>query len=244
MNRLGFKNLMAYLDEFFLVGFWKGIWESLVTLIQVLQNLGFYIHWGKLILPAQQVKFLGFILNSVSMTVTVPPSRMQEAHHLVQQAMVAGWMPLKLWERLIGKLNFMARAIFGGRTFLRRLIDLVVLIKHHHYKGAKVSKSALADLLCWKTFMDHWNGKALILDGQVISHRELTSDASSFAVGAVLGTKVIFMELTPAQREWHINIKDLFAFLVSFSLFSWQFGSGVQGSNANISNLFRESAPA
>ena len=63
--------------------------------------------------------------------------------------------------------------------------------------------------------MDRWNGKALILDGKVISHRQLTSDASNFAVGAVFGTRVIYMELTQAQQRWHINVKELYAFLLA-----------------------------
>ena len=40
-------------------------------------------------------------------------------------------------------------------------------------------------------------------------------DASSFAVGVVYGNMVIFKVLTKAQQAWHINMKELFAFLVA-----------------------------
>ena len=73
MSRMGYTNIMAYLDEFFITGNWDTVWETLVKLIHTLQSLGFYIHWGKLVLPAQLVKFLGFLLDSQAMSVTVPP---------------------------------------------------------------------------------------------------------------------------------------------------------------------------
>ena len=124
-------------------------------------------------------------------------------------------MTLKMWERLLGKLNFIAKAIFGARTFLRRLIDLVVQIKRHQRRGAKVSKPAAADILWWQTFMHHWNGHALILDWSEVTGNMLASDASDFAVGAVFQSEVIYYKLTPMQREWHINVKELFAFIVA-----------------------------
>ena len=82
MNRAGFFSLMAYLDEFFLSGPWKWIWQALCHLIFVLRNLGFYIHWKKLVLPTKQTKFLGFLLNSVTMCVSVPEDKMQTQESL------------------------------------------------------------------------------------------------------------------------------------------------------------------
>ena len=62
---------------------------------------------------------------------------------------------------------------------------MVVSAKRQHKKGARASKTAKADLQWWFLFMDHWNGKALILDGNKILAKQLSSDASNKAVGAV-----------------------------------------------------------
>ena len=215
MARKGYRNLMAYLDEFFLVGPHNLAWETFCTLISVLENLGFYIHRGKLILPAKVVKFLGFRLDSRQMKVFVPQDKVLDVLALIRQAASAKWLPLKTWERLVGKLSFIAKAVYGGRTFLRRLIDLTVLLKRQNKRGCRASRPALADLRWWRLFLGQWNGQALILDGQKILAPDLASDASNNAVGAVFHNQVIYQVLTPLQKAWHINEKELFAFLVA-----------------------------
>lgn len=213
LHSQGCTKSMAYLDEFFLVGDLDQVWRNFAVLIQLLGKLGFYIHWGKIVAPVQVTKFLGFLLDSKLMKVRVPPDKMADAAMLIQQALTA-WLPLKRWERLLGKLNFIARAIYGGRTFLRRVIDLTVQIKRQGKRGARVSKAAAADLRWWSLFMDQWNGEALILDGHKITTK-LATDASNYAVGAVFRNQVVFQELTPQQKKWHINVKELYAFLVA-----------------------------
>ena len=125
------------------------------------------------------------------------------------------WLNVKAWERIVGKLSFMAKAIYGGRTFLRRVIDLIVRLKQQSRKGSRITKPVAADLHWWLQFMDRWNGEALILDGQKILASSLTSDASDTAVGAVYGQLVIYQVLTSKQRKWHINEKEIFAFLLA-----------------------------
>ena len=215
MRRLGYLNVMAYLDEFFVVGHQMRCWETIVCLIHLVRDLGFYNNWVKLILPTQNAKFLGFLFDAEKMEVRAPQDKISDALTLLLQAGSGIWLPLKTWERLVGKLNFIARAIYGARTFLRRLIDLVVRVKRQAIKGARVSKTAAKDIRWWLLFIKQWNGKALILDGTKILANQLTSDASNFAVGAVFQSSVIYLRLLPHQEKWHINVKELFAFLVA-----------------------------
>ena len=215
MKRLGHPNLMAYLDEFFAVGQFLQCWETFGCLIHVVRDLGFYINLAKLTPPTQRTKFLGFILDAKQMKVLVPQDKISDVSELLLQATSRSWLPLKTWERLLGKLNFIAKAIYGARTFLRRLIDLVVRIKRQGIKGARVSKTAAIDLHWWMLFMRQWNGHALILDGSKIMADQLSTDACDFAVGAVYQNSVIFLRLLPHQLTWHINVKELFAFLVA-----------------------------
>ena len=39
-------------------------------------------------------------------------------------------------QKLVGKLNWCARVMVGGRTFLRNLINLMIILKqnHHHVR--------------------------------------------------------------------------------------------------------------
>lgn len=82
-------------------------------------------------------------------------------------------------------------------------------------RGARVSAEARADLIWWLTFVDEWNGHALILNGSTIRSPLFASDASDFAVGAVFGRQVVYLKLNEEQQQWHINVKELFALLVA-----------------------------
>ena len=59
------------------------------------------------------------------------------------------------------------------------------------------------------------NGRSLILDGGKVLAATLSTDASNTAVGAVFQDKVIYQVLSMSQRSWHINVKELFAFVVA-----------------------------
>ena len=48
-------------------------------------------------------------------------------------------------QQLIGKLNWAARVVRGGRKFLRRLIDLMCTLKRKHYH-VRLSAEARADI--------------------------------------------------------------------------------------------------
>lgn len=215
MHRAGFHDIMAYLDEFFLTGTLTRITEAMDFLLHLLEDLGFYVKYSKLIQPAPVVKFLGFVLDSTTMRILVPEDKLKDISALIHQALVSVWLPLKFWESLVGKMNFIAKAVYGARTFLRRVLDLVNVIKRHKKRGASVSPQAKKDLTWWALFMERWNGQALILGPQRTVTSNLATDASGTAVGCVFHRAVIYQQLTPQQQKWHINEKELYAFIVA-----------------------------
>ena len=60
-------------------------------------------------------------------------------------------------QSLVEKLNWAAKVVRGGHTFLRRLIDIMCTLKrtHHHIR---LSSSAQADVTWWATFISQFNG--------------------------------------------------------------------------------------
>ena len=57
-----------------------------LSAVKLIINLGFKIHPEKSVtLPSQCIEFLGFLLNSVSMTVTLTPKKKQKLRQLCQR---------------------------------------------------------------------------------------------------------------------------------------------------------------
>ena len=63
---------------------------------------------------------------------------------------------------LIGKLLFTCKVVPAGRSFLHRLIDLSMTVKHLHHH-IRISRDAQLDLVWWYDFLPSWSGSSLIL---------------------------------------------------------------------------------
>ena len=93
-------------------------------LLQVLGKLGFQINCETLFPPTQRLTFLGVNIDSVQETLSLPVNKLE-----ILQVELCNWQAKRKatkreLQQLIGKLNWVARVVKGGRTFLCRLIDL------------------------------------------------------------------------------------------------------------------------
>ena len=78
MARKGFDLIIVYLDDFLIIAESEKVCaQALSTLIQLLRKLGFAIHWGKVVDPTQKITFLGVELNSIDMTLSLPPEKIE-----------------------------------------------------------------------------------------------------------------------------------------------------------------------
>ena len=85
-------------------------------------------------------------------------------------------------ESLVGKLNFATRVVFGGRTFLRRMIDIVNHMQrpHHH---VRINAQMRADLGWWTEFLGVFNGKTFFVDSEPVPTEEFSTDACPIGGG-------------------------------------------------------------
>ena len=88
----------------------------------------------------------------------------------------------KQLQSLAGKLNFCAGVVFGGRVFLRRIIDSINLLKGDNHK-MKLSADIRADISWWQSFMSTFNGKSMLLDRQHI--QSVFTDSCTQAAGGI-----------------------------------------------------------
>ena len=90
----------------------------------------------------------------------------------------------------MGRLAHASRVIKPGKTFMRRMFELLAGIRraHHH---VRLNVSLRSDLLWWSIFMESWNGITLLSENE--SQTEMWTDASgSYGCGAI----------SPHLRRW------------------------------------------
>jgi len=88
-------------------------------------------------------------------------------------------------QTLVGKLNFAARVVFGGRTFLRRMIDTVNSLRHPHHH-IRPTVALKADLAWWAEFLSVFNGTCFFVQYEPVDSDESSTDACLLGVGGFL----------------------------------------------------------
>ena len=142
--------------------------------------------------------------------------------------MVAEWKKRKVCTRkelesLIGILQHACTVIPPGRSFLRRAISLLSVVKqrHHHIR---LNTEFRSDLMWWKAFAPHWNGASLIIHQE---SREIcmASDASgSWGCGAWCGSSWFQYRWEDSSHHLNIATKELLPILIAGAIWGheWQ----------------------
>ena len=105
---------------------WQAAFDSLLSL---LQNLGFNISWHKVVHPTQCLVFLSIMLDTVECATSLPAEKLKVLHEFLLKFSVHCRASKRQLHVLIGKLNWACQLVYGGRTFLRRVIEQICLLK-------------------------------------------------------------------------------------------------------------------
>ena len=149
----GVESIMHYLDDFFIVASsGESCEEALRKLLTVFARLNVPIATEKLEGPTRTLTFLGIEMDTVAMSMRLPMEKMTELKLLVASWVGRRFCTLKELESLVGKLQHACKVVRPGRTFLRRMFELI--------KGAKKGQRFLrlnsafkSDLAWWHLFM-------------------------------------------------------------------------------------------
>ena len=201
----GIQFVIHYLDDYLIIGApdCDECQKALTSLLEVFQRLGLPVAEEKLEGPCTCLKFLGFELDSKKMDVRLPHCKLQELKILLRQWQGKKSSTKKELESLVGKLAFASRVVKPGKTFLRRMFELLSGIRqpHHH---VRLNGQFRSDLQWWVTFLSAWNGVSILEQhGCQRSSIHFATDASGcFGCGAVWG-EVWFQLQWPQSYETH-----------------------------------------
>ena len=115
--------LVAYLDDFLIMGETRQLTlQHAATTLNLLEGLGFVVNYPKSVLiPSQEIEFLGFIVNSLNLSLSLPTDKIkkvrQNCQRLLDNPVVTVWELAKF----LGLLSASIQAVFPAPLNYRYL---------------------------------------------------------------------------------------------------------------------------
>ena len=188
MARRGYCDMVNYLDDFLVLGdSFSSCQEAQMTLISILISLGFEIAWKKCSSPSTTTQYLGIDFDSLSMQISLPSVKMHKLHTELEFFKNRTRATKTQLQRLCGVLAHCSKVIRGGRTFSRRIIDLLSGLPDGNPRITLSSEFRL-DLLWWIEFSKEFNGVACLISYNFGDGPSIHTDSSFSGYGLVSGS--------------------------------------------------------
>ena len=211
LQQQGVRFVIHYLDDFLLIGMpgSEECADSLGILLRTFKRLGLPIAINKLEGPWTCLSFLGFEIDSLSMEIRLPYSKVTELQELLDQWLGRRSCTRKELESLVGKLAHACKVVRPGKTFLRRMFELLSGARqpHHHLR---LNVAFRSDLMWWVLFLKTWNGVSLLQEFGLsqAAHHVWTDASGGFGCGALWRTKWLQFQWPAGYHEAQLKLKD------------------------------------
>ena len=205
--------ISGYIDDSYLQGDSVAACSSNVKASATLMNtVGFFLHADKSVLsPAQTVTFLGFVLNSLNMTVSPTPEKISKTITCCTELLQTLRPTILQVSRVVGVLISNLSGVEFGQLHYRSLeIDKISALKtsgSNYNAVMELCSRSIHDLNWWI------DNISLASKSIVKSHPSyiIKSDASTLGWGAVLDSQAIGGSWTVSESSSHINYLELLA---------------------------------
>ena len=220
----GVLHQIHYLDDFSIAGPPNSTecMRDFQTFARCCESLGVPIAQEKLVSPSSVLTFLGIELDSQQRQLRLPADKLSR----LQRSLIT-WSGRRSCRKrelqsLLGYLNHAATVVKPGRSFVRRMIELLPVAKHpDHF--IRLNVSFRADLLWWQLFSQSWNGVSVIPARAAIDSMQVVSDASgSWGCGAIWGQNWCQLQWPQEWLSIPITAKELAPIVVASML--WGLG--------------------
>ncbi|MEM6772491.1 MAG: reverse transcriptase domain-containing protein, partial [Bacteroidota bacterium] len=153
------SSLLHYLDDFITAGPPESpvCSYNLATAINVCSYLGLPLHPDKCEGPSSSLVILGIELDSVTQTARLPETKLSQLRALLDHWANRQWCRRSELESLIGHLHHAAKVVWPGRTFIRRMINLLSCFRDRNHP-IRLNLEFRLDLTWWRQFLLSWNG--------------------------------------------------------------------------------------
>ncbi len=182
--------------------------EAWLALINLLLQLGFELNYKKLVAPTTRLVFLGIQFDTESCEISLPQEKLTDIISVTGSFLDRTRATKRQLQSLAGKLNFAAKVVRGGRTFLRRILNCIMRLRRPHHK-AKITAAAKADIQWWNSFLRGFNGVASFVDD--VNIVPILTDACNVGGGGFCHGDFVYFTWEadmPAVNPLPINYKE------------------------------------
>jgi hypothetical protein len=238
--------VIHYLDDFLLIAPPGTDWRALDAIfMESASALGLRIKTAK----NQQgtvAEFGGFTIDTVQFNVTLPSTKLLKAREMLRpflspsKATRKNNLTRQELESLTGYLSFISYVVPLGRTFIRRLYNMLLYFPpHHRHSTRRISSEALKDIQWWSQILESPPSRSIPLPnapppptirafsdasglkglgGYFLTADQTTDDLSPEQAFALSLPRAMQQQLAGTQPE-HINTKEMRA--VEQCLYHW-----------------------
>ena len=208
----GVQEIFHYLDDFLVVGApgSSQCADSLAMLLGWTNWLGLPVAPEKVEGPTSKLTFLGIEIDTGALILRLPAQKLAALKMLIASWRTRRWCLKSELQSLAGKLQHACKVVRPGRSFLRRIFELLkgTHCDHHHIR---INVAFRSDLAWWHLFLDSWNGVSLMRPARLSNpNHEFFADASgSFGCGAIWNQCWLQFEWPQSFRSAAIAPKEL-----------------------------------
>ena len=213
--------ITSYIDDNYIQGnTYDECAHSVLDTIAMYTKLGFYIHPGKSHLnPTQEITYLGFVLNSITMTIKLTTEKASTIKIECESALQVRKITIRQVARILGLLVSCFPGVMWGPLHYRQLesdkTEALKNSKGNFNEIMQISEAAKKDIAWWvSNIMDSYN---VISHGT--PHVHLYSDASKTGWGGTCNGTQCGGPWTPTESALHINVLEIKAAFFTLKCF-------------------------
>ena len=221
LQQSGIPLLFHYLDDFVIAGppHSPQCADSLAILDTECAFLNLPMAAHKREGPSTCLTILGIIIDTIAGQLRLPQEKLQRLQSLLHQWRFKKACTRKELESLIGLLNHACKVVRSGRSFLRRMLDLLHSVPPSQ-THIRLNLEFRSDLAWWNTFLTHWNGISFLPPPAHLPTLELTTDASgSWGCSAWHGFS--WFQLQWDSRSFDLSIAEKELIPIVLACASW-----------------------
>ncbi|EIE88314.1 hypothetical protein RO3G_13025 [Rhizopus delemar RA 99-880] len=214
--------ISAYLDDWILAANTKQLAiQQAQTVVNLLQQLGWLINFKKSVLtPTQQLKHLGFVLNTKTMTASLPMKKLRDLRRSIKQILDH---PRRQTPRVIHSVTMRIQAttfaIFPARLYTRRLLyhkNQTVHMDKDWDHPVSLDQESQQELQWWYNNLKLWNGRSFL---PTTPSETVYVDASNTGWGCSWRNHRTHGYWTPEEAQQSINWRELKAAYLALQTF-------------------------
>jgi hypothetical protein len=198
----GIHRTARWVDDFLLVLDAAQSKELVSVARKAFDDIGMPMDRGKEVGPSNELTYIGYLINTVGLTIGVPTEKRESALKLLEASMGQRKISVEDLESLIGKLQFNEKAVRKGRSYLYNLRQQLIKAQKanaHSWHRIKFSSAAKQELKWWRNALQNDSKVSLLYYVKwtdPLGVLEPTSDASEWGCGAFFDAEYISLPWT------------------------------------------------